>query len=578
MDVISHEYTRQRKQFGRHPSFSDTEGVIASVREDDKDAAQWIERRVTTVELDCIPEMAEHYVNTNRFVQETQGMSHTQGAWPKEVKTNEFKDKDRYLRRIENAPAYSNAVRRLSHVAEFSIEQNNAIDMYEEYFAEDDFEINSEAPTARTISVFRDPNKIKRAASKLSWHPDGSVKLAVSYSVLQFQKMPDGMPVSSYIWDVNSPNEPDMEIIPQSPLCALVYNPRSPDHLVGGSYNGLIGFWDLRKGSQPLENSAIEHSHHDPVYDVFWVQSRTGNECCSVSTDGQLLWWDIRKLGTGPMDSMTLQQPQQEAGALFGGTAMEYRSDAGATKYLVGTEQGQLVLVDRKAKKDAPSQKSIKSVFGAESGAHHGPIYSVQRHPINTKYFMTVGDWTTRIWMEDLKTPIMTTKYDRTYLTGGCWSPTRSGVFFTTKMDGTLDIWDFFFKQSDPTFSTKVGETGGLTSIKVHKQGQLVALGSEDGTTTVLSLSQGLYEPQSSEKQAIQQMFERETKREKNLELRYNQRKREAKKGASKGNEQRAAKLKEEIDGLVTQSEAAFYETFPKDQPLDADQFKPKVQ
>lgn len=43
-------------------------------------------------------------------------------------------------------------------------------------------------------------------------------------------------------------------------------------------------------------------------------------------------------------------------------------------------------------------------------GKHHGPIYSIQRNPTQNKYFMTVGDWTARIWAEDLKTPIMTTK------------------------------------------------------------------------------------------------------------------------------------------------------------------------
>lgn len=46
-------------------------------------------------------------------------------------------------------------------------------------------------------------------------------------------------------------------------------------------------------------------------------------------------------------------------------------------------------------------------------GKHHGPIYSIQRNPTQNKYFMTVGDWTARIWAEDLKTPIMTTKVIR---------------------------------------------------------------------------------------------------------------------------------------------------------------------
>jgi dynein intermediate chain 2 len=45
----------------------------------------------------------------------------------------------------------------------------------------------------------------------------------------------------------------------------------------------------------PQESSLIEKSHHDPVYDVFWFSSKTGNQCASVSTDGQMLWWDTRK-------------------------------------------------------------------------------------------------------------------------------------------------------------------------------------------------------------------------------------------------------------------------------------------
>jgi hypothetical protein len=55
------------------------------------------------------------------------------------------------------------------------------------------------------------------------------------------------------------------------------------------------GFWDVRKNGA-VETSPIEFSHHDPVYDVQWIQSRTNQEFCSVSTDGFIMWWDIRKL------------------------------------------------------------------------------------------------------------------------------------------------------------------------------------------------------------------------------------------------------------------------------------------
>jgi len=70
-----------------------------------------------------------------------------------------------------------------------------------------------------------------------------------------------------------NPNTPDAELVPPSPLCCLRFNPKNTDTLVGGSYNGLLTFYDLRKpgGSAskeiaPTSASLIEKSHHDPVY------------------------------------------------------------------------------------------------------------------------------------------------------------------------------------------------------------------------------------------------------------------------------------------------------------------------
>ena len=41
--------------------------------------------------------------------------------------------------------------------------------------------------------------------------------------------------------------------------------------------------------------------------------------------------------------------------------------------------------------------------------------------PFSSKYFLSIGDWTARVWTDDIavKTPILTTKYHPTYLTGG---------------------------------------------------------------------------------------------------------------------------------------------------------------
>jgi len=407
--------------------------------------------------------------------------------------------------------------------------QNNTIDIYEDYFHGDSVDHSSEPPSAKGLAVFRDPNEIKRTATSINWHPDPAApaKIAVSYSILTFQDprfLNARMPNQSYVWDIMNPNTPDVELLPPSPLCCLRFNPKNTDSLVGGSYNGLITFYDLRRagGSSkevlPLSTSVIEKSHHDPVYDVYWINSKTGNQCVSVSTDGQMLWWDTRKLSE-PTDTLQLCTDTKGNGQVLGGSSLEYNSEAGPSKYLVGTEQGIVMMVNLKNRK----QNNGISVFDSGPGKHHGPIYSIQRNPANSKCFLTVGDWTARIWMEDIRTPIMTTKYHSSYLTSGCWSPTRAGVFYVTRMDGVVDIWDYYYRQNEVAYSHKVGDAM-LTSVAVQgtmqQGGRLVAVGDATGTVSLLEVCESLAVQQSNERKAIDLMFEREMKQEKNLEAR----------------------------------------------------------
>jgi len=49
-------------------------------------------------------------------------------------------------------------------------------------------------------------------------------------------------------------------------LCSIVFNHKNPDTLAGGSYNGLVCFYDLRANPNKVKNmSNVEKSHQDPV-------------------------------------------------------------------------------------------------------------------------------------------------------------------------------------------------------------------------------------------------------------------------------------------------------------------------
>jgi dynein intermediate chain 2 len=215
--------------------------------------------------------------------------------------------------------------------------------------------------------------------------------------------------------------------------------------------------------------------------------------------------------------------------------------------------------------------KNPQDRVGTAYHGHHGPVYSLERNPFFPKYFMSIGDWAARVWMEDLKTPIMTSRYHASYLTGGTWSPTRPGVFFAIKMDGELDVWDYYYKQNDPTLSVKVTDQP-LTSFNIQDTGRLVTVGASDGSATLLELCEGLATMQPNEKQSISQMFDRETKREKNLEARAKEL-RNAAKRANRGNEEYEGPDDHEMEVLEKEFLAATVKsgvTFDEVSPLDA--------
>ncbi|XP_047403737.1 dynein axonemal intermediate chain 2 isoform X2 [Sciurus carolinensis] len=553
MEIV-YVYVKKRSEFGKQCNFSDRQAELnIDISPNPELALQFVERNPVDTGIQCSTSMSEHEANTERFEMETRGVNHVEGGWPKDVNPLELEQTIRFRKKVEKDENYINAIMQLGSIMEHCIKQNNAIDIYQEYFDdEEEVEVTEEAPSAKTINVFRDPQDIKRTATHVSWHPDGNRKLAVAYSCLNFQRAPAGMSHESYIWELENPNRPEIALKPPSPLVTLEYNPKDSHVLLGGCYNGQIACWDTRKGSLVAELSTIEFSHRDPVYGSIWLQSKTGTECFSASTDGQVMWWDIRKISE-PTEVVVMDISRKELlENALGAISLEFESTL-PTKFMVGTEQGIVISCNRKAK--TPAEKIVCTFSG-----HHGPIYALQRNPFYPKNFLTVGDWTARIWSEDSReSSIMWTKYHMAYLTDGAWSPIRPAVFFTTKMDGTLDIWDFVFKQCDPALSLKVCDEA-LCCLRVQDTGCLIACGSQLGTTTLLEVSSGLSTLQRNERNIASSIFERETRREKILEARHREmRLKEKGKAEGKDEDQREEELVVDLEGLVAKAEEEFF-------------------
>jgi dynein intermediate chain 2 len=525
MAEISYTYSRIRKDFGRPPEFQPSQADdIVDIAPNPELREQFVAVDPRDTEIQNVPVLTESQTNTERIHLKHQGQMHNEGGWPTGIDPTEFEEKAKYCKKAERDESYYAACKSLvDKCMDKYLKQNNAIDIYGTYFANSVVETDSNAgpPSAKTVTVFKDPSPVKRTAASLSWLADGK-KLAVAYCNLRFQTSTEGMSTASHIWDIQNPNAPLENLVPQSPLCSIEYYGKDPHLIAGGSYNGVVQYWDTRTPSRPAGKSNIEESHKDPVWDIKWLQSK-GGELLSVSTDGWAFIWDMRKpekptevavLKKFEQESLELHPKNNEGGAqgVLGGVCLDYDPQVGGpAKYMIGTEQGTILSCNRKGK------TQHEKIGANQYNGHHGPVYSVQRNPHHSKYFLSVGDWTARVWFEDFKNYSMyTTFYHDAHLTSGCWHPQRTGVFFTTRMDGCLDIWDLTYRQSTPVLNVQVSDYA-LHCIRPTHEGHYVAVGGVDGTTTLIELSPSLYNPGANEKQLIGKMFENESTRDKNL-------------------------------------------------------------
>mmetsp|Transcript_7193 Transcript_7193/g.16453 ORF Transcript_7193/g.16453 Transcript_7193/m.16453 type:complete len:608 (+) Transcript_7193:94-1917(+) len=530
---ISYLYTKARTEFGKQVRFGDVEAHgVAGVYPTKKLDADYVVRRHNKFLADTKPPMQQSSINTERLQVANTGMVHREGGWPREIDPTDKADVNRFRKKAEKDETYKSSVIALTPVICQAMRQNNTVDIYQHFFDEDKASYGAEVPMARGLASFSDPASradphtgvasSSRPVCALDWHPDGPSTVAAAYAVTAFQDarhFDARLTRSSFIWDVLSPNEPKHELKTPSPITALKFNPKAPETLAGGCYNGLVGVFDSRDNADhPCMTSVLEHSHTDPVYAVQWAQAKAHNVCVTASSDGRVLFWDVRKISQ-PTDEVLLESDSRQTGDeafVLGASCMEYNPEAGAHKFLVGTEQGVVGQVDMRNRK----KNGGVGFFTTGPGKHLGPVNSIQRNPVHTKFFLTVGDWSARIWAEDLKTPVLTTQFSSAMLAAAQWSPTRPAVFFTARHDGSIEAWDLFWRYDEPALVHQVaGARGDLTCLAVSSpNGRLLTVGDTAGNVHLIEVSEGLAAVGGGEKLAIGNMLEREFKQEKLLE------------------------------------------------------------
>uniref|UniRef100_A0A2A4JH19 Uncharacterized protein n=1 Tax=Heliothis virescens TaxID=7102 RepID=A0A2A4JH19_HELVI len=478
---LTYVYSKLRSQFGRQVMFCEQRtDMCDSISVNPIEHKNYILRNPVHTITQHTPCFSQCEINTIRAEHSNSGANHAEGGWPKDVNVNDPEATQRYRRKIEKDDGYIHCVMALSPGVERLVLQNNAIDMYQTYYTELANMPAIEQNSCRTVNVYRDGAGATRVdetgrtvavsspcrpVSSLCWIPDGGAHFAASYVDVDFNRETTS-PLFAYIWDVENSNLPETTITPPCPLLDLQYNPKDVNVLAGGLMDGGVAAWDVReKGNKPIVASPPHVAHRDYVRNVLFINAKTGMEFFSGGPDGAVKWWDMRKIDE-PTDEMIIdvvktQNDVQSMAKSNGVSVLEFEQTI-PTRFMVGTENGYVINGNRKG-------KTALDKLPAKFEAHVGPVWRVERNPGFLKNFLTVGDWTARVWSEDCReSSVLWTPPLRHRITDGAWSPTRLSLMMLTQYDGVLSVWDLLRRQHEPVLSMQVCEEP-LVALRTHE-------------------------------------------------------------------------------------------------------------
>lgn len=205
----------------------------------------------------------------------------------------------------------------------------------------------------------------------------------------------------------------------------------------------------------PQLSTEPEESHRERVTSLRWIHSKTNTEFFTGSSDGQLFWWDTRKLTT-PIERLycdSMKTDDQDLSRSYGCSVLEFEYTI-PTRFMVGTEDGWILFGNRKGL-TASERLPIKMK------CTNGVVQSLERNPAFLKNILVVSEFNVNIWAEDCRnSAIIWTASEVNEMTCGAWSRQRSSLMFIGSVDGVLYCWDLLVDQNLPIVSLKVCNQG----------------------------------------------------------------------------------------------------------------------
>lgn len=198
------------------------------------------------------------------------------------------------------------------------------------------------------------------------------------------------------------------------------------------------------------------------------------------------------------------------------------------THIITTTEEGDILFVDlnihalsntTKDEEDEDREEASDSVRWSQLDQSR-PSVALQQSPFFADIVLTVGDWNFHIWKIGHSVPLFVSPLSDSYLTAGCWSPTRPAVLLVSCADGCVLAWDFTDTSYKPSIPLKA-TNHRITSMQYliddnRSRQQLLAAGDETGTLHIFEIPRVLHRPLHNEEAIMEKFLDREMQRQMN--------------------------------------------------------------
>jgi hypothetical protein len=162
-----------------------------------------------------IIEKGSHIICTEKTKTKSAQFKHIEGGWPESVKDpSENRDVLNWRRAEEKKESFPGKVKTLITQTEIKLRQNLRMDIYEEYFEENEETVAEDDFSAKVITVFKDIEAFKRPVNKVVWTAeDTQTRFAISYkmhkdeNISSTNKLPVKLFFQSFIKNITEKNK-----------------------------------------------------------------------------------------------------------------------------------------------------------------------------------------------------------------------------------------------------------------------------------------------------------------------------------------------------------------------------------